>query len=267
MSAPSPLITLTTDFGQTDHYVAQMKGIILGLVPEATIVDVTHAIPPQDVRRAAFLIAELAGAFPPGSIHVAVVDPGVGSDRSILAARVEGQVYIAPDNGLLSLVLEQRHVDAIVAVENERYRRQDVTATFHGRDIMAPAAAHLTSGVLLDELGPRLDRPAVRLANLVPKTSGSHIEAHVAWIDHFGNVITNVPAELLRDWDRRSLQVRLADRTITQLRSYYAEVPVGEALLLLGSSGRLEIAVNGGSAAERFGVLAGTPLVVDRGKG
>jgi S-adenosylmethionine hydrolase len=267
MSAPPSIITLTTDFGQTDHYVAQMKGVILGVTPTASLVDVTHEIPPQNVRRAAYLIAELAEAFPAGSVHVAVVDPGVGSDRSLLAVRAEGQFYIAPDNGLLSLVLEQRRVDETVVIENERYRRPKVTATFHGRDIMAPAAAHLASGVAISELGPQLDRPAVRLLNLLPEISESRIDASVAWIDRFGNIITNVGADLVREWDSRSVCVSFGDRCISQLRNYYAEVPVGEPLLLVGSSGRVEIGINGGSAAALFGVRAGDRLVLDRSDG
>jgi len=267
MSARPPIITLTTDFGQTDHYVAQMKGVILGLAPHAAIVDVTHTIPPQDIRRAAFVMAELADAFPPATIHVAVIDPGVGSDRSLLAVHAEGQFYIVPDNGLLSLVLEERHADEIVVIENEPYRRQAMAATFHGRDIMAPAAAHLASGVPMDALGPRLNRPAVRLLNLVPTTSAWRIDAHVAWIDHFGNIITNVRADLLRDWDRSRVRVNLAERTVSGLCRFYAEVPAGDALLLIGSSGWLEIAVNGGSAAKRFGAVAGTSLIVDQVEG
>jgi S-adenosylmethionine hydrolase len=219
------------------------------------------------VRRAAYLIAELAEAFPSGTVHVAVVDPGVGSARRILAVRAEGQFYVAPDNGLLSLVLEQRRVDEIVAIEKESYRRPKVTATFHGRDVMAPAAAHLANGIEIAELGPRLQRPAVRLLNLLPEISDSRIDASVAWIDRFGNIITNVEGDLLRGWDRRSVRVSLGDRRLSQLRSYYAEVPVGEPLLIVGSSGRLEIGVNGGSAAAFFGVRAGDRVVVDRADG
>jgi S-adenosylmethionine hydrolase len=267
MSAPPPIITLTTDFGQTDHYVAQMKGIILRLTPHAAIVDVTHEIPPQDVRRAAFLIADLADAFPRGTIHVAVVDPGVGSERNILAARADGQVYIAPDNGLLSVVLNERHTGEIVAVQNDRYRRSSVTATFHGRDIMAPAAAHLANGLSIDELGPRLDGPPVCLLNAIPRPWDAKIEAHVAWIDHFGNIVTNVRMESLLGRDRQKVRVSLGDHTFSRLRRYYAEVPVGDALLLVGSSERLEVAVNGGSAADRFGVLSGAPLIVEFAEG
>lgn len=267
MSAPPPIITLTTDFGQTDHYVAQMKGVILGLTPHAVLVDVTHEIPPQDVRRAAFLLTELADAFPPGTIHVAVVDPGVGSERNILAARADGQIYIAPDNGLLSILLQDRRVDEIVTVQNKRYRRPAVTATFHGRDIMAPAAAYLANGVPIDELGPRFEGSTVRLLNSVPTVSETVIAGSVTWIDRFGNIFTNVGAELLDGRDPQRVRVSVGEHAISRLRRFYAEVPVGDALLLIGSSGRLEIAVNGGSAAERFGVLPGAPLIIKFAEG
>ncbi|MDQ3332098.1 MAG: SAM-dependent chlorinase/fluorinase [Planctomycetota bacterium] len=225
MSASLPPVTLTTDFGRTDHYVAQMKGVILGLAPQAAIVDVTHEIPPQDIRRAAFLIADLAEAFPPGTVHVAVVDPGVGSDRAILAVSAGGQFYIAPDNGLLTLVL-QRHGDAdVVQIANAAYRRRKVTSTFHGRDVMAPAAAHLLNGLPLRELGERLERSPVQLEGMTPIVCGERIEACVAWIDRFGHLVTNVDAGLIRRIEPGRVRAKLGTHTVSQWRGYYAESP------------------------------------------
>jgi S-adenosylmethionine hydrolase len=263
MSATPAPITLTTDFGTTDHYVAQMKGAILGIAPGAQIVDVTHAIPPQEVRRAAFLVADLADAFPPRTAHVAVVDPGVGSERAILAVAAGGQFYVAPDNGLLTLVFD-RHRDAeVVTVTNPQYRRHVVSSTFHGRDVMAPAAAHLVSGVALAELGPALSRPPVRLHGLVARNVGGRIEGEVAWPDRFGNLITNVSASMIADLPPDRLRVSFGLHSLTGLKRYYAEAEPGDPLLLVGSSGRLEIAVCGGSAAERFGIGTGIRVVVD----
>lgn len=263
MSAPLPPVTLTTDFGGTDHYVAQMKGVILGIAPAAPIIDVTHAVPPQDVRRAAFLVADLGDAFPPGTVHVAVVDPGVGSDRAILAVAAGGRFYVAPDNGLLTGVFDRCRDARAVVVGNPACRRPAVSPTFHGRDVLAPAAAHLLNGVPLDEFGPPPGRPPVRLEGMTPVVADGRIEGAVAWADRFGNLMTNVPAAAIVGFAPERLRVRVGPHEFVGLRRFYAEVPKGEALLLVGSSGRLEIAVSGGSAADRYAVQAGARLVVE----
>lgn len=262
MSAPLPPVTLTTDFGETDHYIAQMKGVILGIAPAATIVDVTHAIPPQDVRRAAFLVADLAEAFPPGTVHVAVVDPGVGSDRAILAVNAGERIYIAPDNGLLTAVFDRHPDAAAVSITNPAYRRASVSSTFHGRDVMAPAAAHFLLGIPIAELGPPLDRPPVRLEGMSPVASPGRIDGSIAWVDRFGNLIANVPAEAVAPFPPERLRVRAGAHELVGLRRFYAEVAPCEPLLLVGSSGRLEIAVNGGNAAERLGIRPGDGVVI-----
>lgn len=263
MSAPLSPVTLTTDFGETDHYVAQMKGAILGIAPAAPMIDVTHAIPPQDVRRAAFLVADLGDGFPPGTVHVVVVDPGVGSERAILAVAAGGWNYVAPDNGVLTAVFDRWPDASVVAVTNVKYRRPTVSATFHGRDVMAPAAAHLVSGVPLGELGPPLERAPFRLGGMTAVVLADRIEGTLAWADRFGNLITNVPAEFLASIPSERLRVRVGAHELVGLRRFYAEVGRGEALLLVGSSGRLEISVNGGSAEARYGVCTGTRIVVD----
>jgi len=262
MSTRLSPVTLTTDFGTADHYVAQMKGVILGIAPAAPIVDVTHEIGPQDVRRAAFLVADLAEAFPKGTVHVAVVDPGVGTERAILAVEARGQYYVAPDNGLLTLVLKQKPA-SVVSIENPQFRRTVVSSTFHGRDVMAPAAAHLAGGVPLAELGPPLARPPVLLEDTAPVVSEGRIDGAIAWVDRFGNLVTNVPAADLTRFVSKPLRVRASAHEWVGLMRFYAQAREGEALLLVGSSGRLEIAVNGGSAAERYGLRAGAKVVVD----
>ena len=184
MTAPFAPVTLTSDFGTSDHYVAQMKGVLLRLVPGVPIVDVTHEIPPQNIRRAAWMIADLAATFPPGTIHVAVVDPGVGTSRSILAVAADGQFYIAPDNGLLSLIFD-RSTTTIVLPSMDA-DRDAVSSTFHGRDLMIPAAAHLALGRSLAALGSALDRPPVLLEDLAPVRYADRIDAHDCRFDAIG---------------------------------------------------------------------------------
>ena len=265
MSSPPALLTLTTDFGQTDHYVGQMKGAILRIAPNATIVDMTHAIPPQNVRAASFLLADLHDAFGPGTVHLAVIDPGVGSSRRIIAIKAGGQFYIAPDNGLLTLVLERFPDARIVEISiNSRWSGK-ISATFHGRDIMAPAAARLARDQRLDELGDPLAGEAIRLTDLHPRQipgTPSRIEGTIVWADHFGNLITNIPATMLKDANGESLTARSGRNTTRGLRQYYSEVAGGEILMLVGSSGRLEIAANGGSAAASWGARIGATVVV-----
>jgi S-adenosylmethionine hydrolase len=262
MPASLPPVTLTTDFGLTDHYVAEMKGVIVGLAPGAALIDVTHAIPPQDVRRAAFLIAELAAAFPAGTVHLAVVDPGVGSERAILAVSADEQFYIAPDNGLLTFVLRRNPGAQIACVTSETLRRKIVTNTFHGRDVMAPAAAHLLNRVPFFELGPRLDRPPIELADTGVALTADGIRGDVAWIDHFGNLVTNIEAKSI-GLEPERVRARFGSHVVLRLHRFYAEVPQGEPLLLVGSSGRLEIAVNGGNAARFFGAFPGMHVAID----
>ena len=258
-----PPLTLTTDFGTADTYVAQMKGVILARVPTATIVDATHAVPPQDVRRAALLVADLADAFPPGSVHVAVVDPGVGTCRAILAAAAGGQFYLAPDNGLLTVIFDRQPAAAVHAVTNPQHRRAAVSQTFHGRDIFAPAAAALLAGVPIEELGPRVT-DCVRLDGLTAMWEPDGLVGHIAWADHFGNLVTTIPAAWMPE-DPARLRLCVGQHTLHGLRQCYADVPPGTPLVLVGSSGRLEIAVNGGSAAAVLQITAGTVVRVSVG--
>lgn len=260
------LITLLTDFGTRDTYVGQMKGVILGIAPAATIVDLTHEVAPQRVVEGAFLLETALAAFPPGTIHLAVVDPGVGTARRAIAVATARAVFVGPDNGLLSAALpEAARPDgegptvvaapddvAVVELANPAYRRGRVSHTFHGRDIFAPAAAHLAAGVPVQALGPRL----VDLVALPPfrarRRSDGSLEAEIVSIDRFGNAITSARAE---DLPPGAFIVSVRDHAIAGPVRTYAEAQGPTALV--GSSGYLEIAVPGGSAAARLSLRLG----------
>lgn len=263
-----PLITLTTDFGTRDSYVAQMKGAILSINPAVQIVDVTHAIPPQDVSRAAVVVEEIARVFPSGAIHVAVVDPGVGSHRALLAAEAAGQRFLAPDNGLLTMLLRRYPPDRVHCLLENRFWRNPVSATFHGRDILAPVAAHLSLGSDLAEFGPAMSVAAlVRLSLGQPQQVGGAVIGRVESIDAFGNLITNICESDLPPGDRHSLSISLGDHLITGISHYYSERPSGGLVAVVGSSGRLEIAINGGSAATKLYLSVGTEIRLESDSG
>jgi S-adenosylmethionine hydrolase len=256
------IVTLTTDFGADSPYVAQMKGVILSINPAVTLVDVTHSVPPQSVRQGALLLAEATGRFPEGTIHVCVVDPGVGTDRHIVYAEFGGQKYIAPDNGVLTEVMQHAPVGRAVVVTNARYRLPQVSMTFHGRDIMAPAAAHLSLGLAPEELGPpapgltSADRPAVVVQ---PR----RISGHVVLVDSFGNLISTIrQGDLagIANWDQA--QVHCGGWHVQGIIRAYAQRSAGSAVALIGSSGRLEIAVVNGSACRELRAGVGDEVVI-----
>jgi len=247
-----PTITLLTDFGLDAPYVGSMKGVILSIQPAARVVDISHAIAPQNVRQAAWVLAETTSWFPRGSIHVAVIDPGVGTRRPVLYAEIDGRHYIAPDNGLLSLLARRHRPDALVWLENRTYWLSEVSHTFHGRDIMAPVAAHLSRGVRPAELGPpveamnSLDWPR-------PNTSDRTIEGRIWWIDSFGNLISNIDREILAELPQDAKpSVRCGGMDEIPLVRTYGDQPAGEVVALIGSSGFLEVAVVNGSAAKQL---------------
>jgi len=257
-----PIITLTTDFGSDSPYAAAMKGVILSINPAATLVDISHAVPPQDVRRGALVLENTTPWFPEGTIHVAVVDPGVGSDRQIVYARIGEQQYVAPDNGLLSRLLAKTPAAEIRRLANPAYWLQPVSATFHGRDIMAPVAARLSLGLDPRELGP----PAGRLAAChwpQPELSDRKIRGQVIEIDSFGNLVTNIAAELFagRPTDTRVCVVCGIYETFG-IYHHYAAQAGGMLVALVGSTGRLELAVVGDNAAARLGVAVGTRVAL-----
>lgn len=255
-------ITLTTDFGTGSPYTAAIKGVILSINPAATIVDISHEIPPQDVRQGAVMLEDTTRWFPEDTIHLAVVDPGVGTKRAIVYARIGKQNYVAPDNGLLSGLVAGTPPTKIVRLTKPEYWLNPVSATFHGRDIMAPVAARLSLG-----LDPqRLGTPVEKLAGLhwpKPRQAPNKIEGVVLQIDSFGNLITNIGAEMLagRPTDERVCVVCNIYETWGIFHTY-ADQPRGTFVALIGSSGRLELAVVGDSAAAMLGIEVGSPVVV-----
>ena len=239
-------ITLLSDFGTVDGFVGAMKGVILGIAPRATILDLTHEIPAQDIRAGAWALREAAPHFPRGTIHVAVVDPGVGTPRRPIALRAGGHWYIGPDNGLLTLAAAD--ASSGVLLEQPGFRRSTVSNTFHGRDIFAPAAGHLAAGVDPAELGPALSEWE-RLSMPEPTVAPGQISGHVIHVDRFGNLITNIRSCDLAGGD--GWQVSWQGKAIGAVRRTFGDVAPGQWVAYPGSSGLLEIGVRDGRAAPR----------------
>lgn len=242
------VVTLLTDFGISDTYVGMMKGVIASIAPDAHVVDLTHDVPPQDVQAGAFHLMVAYGYFPPGTVHVAVVDPGVGTGRAIITVRAGGHLFVGPDNGVLRWAVESAGgAERAVRVENRDYALPVVSATFHGRDVMAPAAAHLARGLPLESLGPAAETLA---GEAFPEShAGRGIVVHV---DRFGNCITNLRPPL-------GATVDVLGRHLPVVRTY-GDAPPRQPVALVGSASLLEIAINGESAAARLGIGRGTPV-------
>jgi S-adenosylmethionine hydrolase len=255
------IVTLLTDFGDRDGFVGVMKGVILGICPEARLVDLSHQVEPGDVAGGALLLRAAVAYFPPGTIHLAVVDPGVGSERRPIALAAGGHRFVGPDNGLLwpaaAHLAGNDAAPMARLLTNAAYRLPWVSATFHGRDLFAPAAAHLARGVEWESLGPAVTDP-VRWEPPSVSRHAAGVAGEVLWIDRYGNAVTNLtPADadtVGPAWVAEIAGARLAPGT------HYAGAPPGEPLVLLGSMGTYEIAVNRGSAAERLGLRRGDPV-------
>jgi len=246
ISPSLPVITLLTDFGTADYYVGAVKGAILSVNPSAVLVDLTHEIPPQDVAEGAFTLLAAYKTFPAGTIHVAVVDPGVGSTRRPIIVSANEQFFVGPDNGLFTYIYDREPSHRIFHVTAERYFRREVSTTFHGRDIFAPVAAALSTGVPLEEFGAEIT-DEVRLPSL-------ETPLRIIHIDHFGNCATNITR------DRSPSEIVVKGRTISEFREFYG-AGAGESLFAIwGSAGFLEISVNGGSAAQVLGIKRGDPV-------
>ncbi len=256
------IITLLTDFGLRDGYVASMKGVILGINPEATPVDISHLIPPQDVRSAAFVLFTTYEYFPDETVHLAVVDPGVGTGRRAIAVRTPSCFFVGPDNGIFSFILRKEKNSEARVLENPRFRREPVSMTFHGRDIFAPAAAYLTRGESFESLGPVCE--PVTLPWSAPVVGSRRIEGEIIHIDHFGNAITNITLEELEEQaPAQNWAVRVGETVVSSIYDTYGTGRPGEVLALAGSSGFIEIAVNQGSAADALGLKAGFKVAID----
>jgi S-adenosylmethionine hydrolase len=260
MSAHPPTITLLTDFGLEDPYVGIMHGVILNIVPRANLVDLTHTVPPQAVDHAAFLLATAVAYFPPDTVHLVVVDPGVGTTRRPIAVRTEHAFYVAPDNGVLDLALARQPPERCVQLTEQRYWLAEVSATFHGRDIFAPVAAHLARGVPIDQLGRPVRDLTHRPSLQVEREPDGRLRGRIQHIDRFGNCVTNVPAELLLN---RASIIKVGDATIQGLAVTYAAAEPGELVALIGSHGFLEIAVRNGSAADHIDGRVGERIVIE----
>ena len=255
----SGLITLTTDFGQSDHFVGAMKGVILSIAPRARIVDITHAIAPYDLTEASFVIAQAWRYFPKRTVHVIVVDPTVGSARRPILVEAGGQYFIAPDNGVLSMVYET-DVHKVRVLSNPKLMNREVSHTFHGRDVFAPAAAHLASGVLPAQFGKRVT-DYVRSFPIKPVRLADHTwRGRILKADHFGNLITNLHIDDFPDVKTRPIELRVGGERIRRLALTFAEAPSGEVCAIVGSSGYLEMATNQASAADKLGCGAGAPV-------
>ncbi len=256
------IITLTTDFGHGSPYVAAMKGVILSINADALLVDITHGIAPQNIRQAALVLADTAPWFPPETIHVAVVDPGVGTSRKIVYARMGGQQFVAPDNGLLSRLALSASPSTIITISAPEFWLPRVSATFHGRDIMAPVAARLSGGLDPGRLGP-VQHELVTLEWTEARVSAKKIEGAIQSIDSFGNLITNIPADALTNVPRGEDVVILCDEHETRgIFNTYGDQPASTLIALIGSSGYLELAIVGDSAALMLGIRAGVPVTI-----
>mgnify|MGYP000918084045 CR=1 FL=1 len=262
------IVTLTTDFGTKDHYAASMKGAILRVAPSATIVDVTHAIGPQDVFEGAFVLRSVWEAFEPGTVHVAVVDPGVGSSRRIVAGRYGGRLVVAPDNGLVTMVHRDFPLEAMHVVENTRLYSGPVSGTFHGRDILAPVAGHLAKGLAVAEVGSAA-RQLELLAVPAVTVLSDRLVGQVIYVDHYGNLVTNIGRGDLARLGGLVARCRVwhEQRCVGAIGSCYADRGPGEPVALVGGTDRLEVAVNRGSAAGVPGVGVGDAVEVRWGGG
>jgi S-adenosylmethionine hydrolase len=263
MSRSPAVVTLLTDFGNADYFVGAMKGIILGINPTAQIVDITHEIPAQDIDAGAFTILNSYRSFPAATVHVAVVDPGVGSTRRAIAVRAADQFFVGPDNGLFSYVMERELSYEVVHVTAEKYFSHPVSQTFQGRDVFAPVAAAIANGVSLAELGPKVNDP-VRLASLNPaKTEKGKFEGRIIHIDHFGNCITNFTREHLSPKQETATTFHVKGKRIKSFKRFYDDDLSKEKLFAIwGSAGFLEISTRNGSAAKLLKAKRGTKVTV-----
>jgi S-adenosylmethionine hydrolase len=262
------IITLITDFGIEDAYVGVMKGVALSINSSATFVDITHHVNPQDIVQAAYLIKSSYKYFPEGTVHMIVVDPGVGSERPIIALEMKGQFFLAPDNGVLTLLMDEGKIDSLARVENKRFFLKTISQTFHGRDIFAPVSANISKGIKIKELGPPLDRQElVHLTIQKPYTSKQgELVGTVVSIDHFGNITTNIDEPCLKKFyitnQVKKLEIFIGKNRIKGLSNSYSSVKRHHPLAIIGSFGYLEIALNQGNAGRYFEAKKGDTIFI-----
>ncbi len=262
-----PIITILTDFGLTDGFVGLMKGVILQIEPDAQIVDIAHDLPPFAVSAAAFLNKWAYGYFPQGTVHLCVTDPGVGTERRILILETEGHIFVAPDNGLLTPLIESQESKQIISATNDKYWLDKISNTFHGRDIFSPLAAYLAKGVSPAEMGEEIDDPVLLTIKPLTITEDS-IVTRVRYIDRFGNLITGLEHDVFNDWskengisEKEALLILPANR-IQGISQSFGEKEPGELLAVFGGFDRLEIAVTKGNAAITTGLGIGDSITI-----
>ncbi len=262
------IISLITDFGTEDEYAGIMKGVIYTVNPSARIVDITHNLEPQGIIQAAYVIASSYHYFPPGTVHIIVVDPGVGSNRAIIALEKNDHVFLAPDNGVLTLILKDDHIGAVIRVENSDFFLNPVSRTFHGRDIFAPVGAHISKGLNIKKLGPPLSRDKIKQIDIpVPKILSKYaVMGNIISIDRFGNLITNISLHdienILKTSSANKIEIIAGKTRISGLSMNYASVRPQQQLAVIGSRGYLEIAVNRGNAKYILGAQKGESVKV-----
>lgn len=262
---PSGILTLLTDFGNADGYVAAMKGVILGIMPHARLVDITHEVPPQEVAAGAFILSAHYRYFPAGTVHVAVIDPGVGTTRHAVACLSDGHYFVGPDNGLFDFCARAPSPIA-VRLSRREFWRHTISNTFHGRDIFAPVAAHLANGVALEELGDSTALKPQRPEDAC-KIEQNTLQGRIVYSDRFGNLISNISKEdLSRFAANAKIVVRLGRQTIHGLQASYASATSGEFVALINSFDLLEIGINRGNAKIKSRAALGTPVIIARGE-
>ncbi len=257
-----PIITLLTDFGAQDHYVASMKGVILGINPRCTLVDISHRVGPQDIEEGAFLLASTSSFFPRGTIHLSVVDPGVGGPRRPILVVTSNYYFVGPDNGLFALALRRERVKRAIALTNRKFFLSRVSSTFHGRDLFAPVAAHLSLGVRPETFGDRIDTWAdLRLAR--PEQKGKELTGEIVHIDAFGNLVSNIDEQTLLDFVRdHRFSIKVGRHKVYGLKKGYWEGKKGGMVALIGSGGFLEISVREGDARKKLKVKRGDRIKI-----
>ena len=265
-------ITLTTDFGTRDWFVGTMKGVIARIAPTTRIIDLTHEVTPGEIRAGAFALRASYRFFPKGTVHVVVVDPGVGSARKAIAVQTADCFFVGPDNGVLSWALAREKVKAVHLITNADYFLKPLSRTFHGRDVFAPVAAHLSRGVPIHKFGPKirdfikLDWPAPRAQRAKRdrtfKRDSTAVQGEIIYVDRFGNAISNLDAASLPHPAHGPVEVISKGRRVCTLAEFYGAVPIGKPVAVMGSSGLLEIAVNDGSAARKLRLRVGDLLIV-----
>jgi hypothetical protein len=255
-----PIITLLTDFDTKDHYVASMKGVILGINPLCVFVDISHRIRPQDIREGAFVLANAYSFFPRGTIHLCVIDPGVGGSRRPILVKTRDHSFVGPDNGLFGLVLLREKAEEIIILNQPDFFLPRVSSTFHGRDLFAPVAAHLSLGIRPESFGP-VTGTWKRLSAASPDVSSNRLSGEIIHIDAFGNLITSIDETLLFRFLRgRPFSIKAGDRSIGGLCKTYRDAGKGELTALIGSGGLLEIAVRDGDAGKKLKIKRGDPV-------